>query len=401
MEISKCYEVLGLELGASMEDVDAVYSARLMQAIRQEAKEEKALLKAAYERIQEHIYQSVETAQTRDPITELLHRLNLEHFQVRIQQEILQIYIKTNGKAEVADRLYQHLTQLELPEEISKIVIYGMRSSKAVLWKKQFDLNVIEKNDLDLYSFKNRYVLFLAFPIAMSFAVLLHTIGFHRVFIFLQIWIHEFGHATIAWFSGRRALPLPFGWTTVIPERSLFVYFGGLILLGLLFRAGWREKKRSTMIVAIVCAVIQFGMTWLLPEDTFDMWLSFGGVGGEFYLSALLIAGFYFRLPDYFRWDFWRYPAMFLGANTFWTIFSFWRSVKQGTESIPWGSLIAGDSVGDMNQLSEIHNWSNAQIINTYTGLGNLCWFVLLGLYIFFVIKHRRWILERIVSKPL
>jgi hypothetical protein len=401
MEISKCYEVLGLEVGASMSDVDAVYSARLMQAIRQEAKEEKALLKAAYERIKEHTYQSVENTQANDPITELLQRLNLEYFQVRIQQEILQIYIKTNGQVEVADWLYQQLSRSELPEGVSKIVIYGMRSSKAVLWKKQFDLNVIEKNDVDLYSFKNRYVLFLAFPIAMSLAILLHAIGFHRLFIFLQIWIHEFGHATIAWFSGRRALPLPFGWTTVIPERSLFVYFGGLILLGLLFRAGWQEKKRSTIIVAIVCAVIQFGMTWLLSEDTFDMWLSFGGVGGEFYLSTLLMAGFYFRLPDYFRWDFWRYPALFLGANTFWTIFSFWQSVKQGTESIPWGSLIGGDSVGDMNQLSEVHNWSNAQIINTYTGLGNLCWFVLLSLYIFFVIKHRRWILERIVSKPL
>ena len=30
--------------------------------------------------------------------------------------------------------------------------------------------------------------------------------GFH-------VWVHEFGHASVAWLSGRRALPLPFGWT--------------------------------------------------------------------------------------------------------------------------------------------------------------------------------------------
>ncbi|MCU0552480.1 MAG: hypothetical protein MUC48_24375 [Leptolyngbya sp. Prado105] len=401
MDISECYEILGLELGASMEEVEGAYSARLMQAIRQDAADEKAALKTAYHQIKEQAYQTVEIPN--DPITECLQRSNLEQFHVRVQEQTLQIYIKTNLQIEFADQIYQQVSKLELPKEVNTIVIYGMRSQKSVLWKKQFDLNVIEKDDLDLYSFKNRYVLFLAFPIAMSFAVLFHSIGFNRLLIFLQIWVHEFGHATVAWFSGRRALPLPFGWTTVIPERSWFVYFGGLFILGLLFRAGYREQKRSTMIIAGVCAVIQFGMTWLLPERLFDMWLSFGGIGGEFYLSALLVAGFYFRLPDYFRWDFWRYPAMLLGANTFWTIFSFWRSVKQGTASIPWGSLLAGDgdAGGDMNQLSEVHHWSDAQIINTYTGLGNLCLIGLISLYVFFVIKHRRWILERIVSKPM
>src|SRR5262245_22646460 len=29
------------------------------------------------------------------------------------------------------------------------------------------------------------------------------------------VWIHEFGHATAAWMTGRRALPLPFGWTPI------------------------------------------------------------------------------------------------------------------------------------------------------------------------------------------
>ena len=41
-----------------------------------------------------------------------------------------------------------------------------------------------------------------------------------------QTWVHEFGHATVAWMTGRRALPLPIGWTSVSEERTHFVYFG-------------------------------------------------------------------------------------------------------------------------------------------------------------------------------
>jgi hypothetical protein len=401
LSIEQCYELLGLNSSASIAEVDAAYSKKLMETIRQGAKEKKALLKTAYERIKEQSYQAVEPEA--DPITEFLKQLNLEQFQVRIHEKTLQLYIKTNQNVGYADELYQQLSRLELPEEVNTIVIYGMRSSKSILWKKQFDLNAITEDDCDLYSFKNRYVLLLAFPIAMCSAILLNSIGFSRLFIPLQIWVHEFGHATIAWFAGRRALPLPFGWTSISLERSLFVYFGGLFLLGLLFRAGIREKKRSSMILAIVCAMIQFGMTWLLPESTFDMWLSFGGVGGEFYLSALMIAGFYFQLPNYWRWDFWRYLFILVGSNTFWAALSRWNSIKQGTESIPWGTLLfgEGDAGGDMNQLSEVYSWSDQKIINTYNTLGNVCLIILLSLYIYFLIKHRKWILERIVSKPL
>jgi hypothetical protein len=151
----------------------------------------------------------------------------------------------------------------------------------------------------------------------------------------------------------------------------------------------------------IVCAIVQFVMTWIQSSDHFEMWLSFGGIGGEFYLSALMIAGFYFQLPNYLRWDFWRYPFIVVGANTFWTAFSRWQQIQAGRESIPWGSLLFGESVGDMNSLSEVYNWSNRTIITTYNTLGNVCFIGLISLYIFFVIKHRRWILDRISSKPL
>ena len=405
MPLEHCYALLGLNPGVSLKEIDAAYAKKGLDKVRQGAKPEKALLKVAYERLKEHAYQAIEAEIDRltEQVTDCLKQQETEPFHVKIQAATLQIFVKTNLKQDYADRLYESLDQLALPE-INTIVIYAMRSSKLVIWKKQFERNAIRQDDRDPYSFKNRYILLLAFPIAMSFAMLLQSVGLFKLLLFpLQIWVHEFGHAVVAWFSGRRAIPLPFGWTNVNPERSLFVYFGVLILFGLLGWAGWKEGKRSTMIFAMVCAIVQFGMTWIQSAETFEMWLSFGGIGGEFCLSAVLIAGFYFQLPDDWRWDFWRYPCLLVGTNTFWAAFSYWRQIKRGTESIPWGSLLLGegDAGGDMNQLSQVYGWSDRTIIHTYNTLGTICLIALLSLYAFFVIKHRRWILDRIISKPL
>ncbi|MBW4439754.1 MAG: hypothetical protein KME10_00685 [Plectolyngbya sp. WJT66-NPBG17] len=405
MTLEQCYALLKIDPGVSIAELDSAYSKKVMEKIQQGAKQEKILLKAAYDRIKKEIYQTAEPESNSrvDQITTQLQRLDSEPFHVKLQAETLQIFFKTDLKQNYADFIYHHLSGLELPE-IKTIVIYGMRSPKLVNWKKEIELNAIRQEDTDPYSFKNRYVLLLAFPIAICSAILFQSLGFTKLLLFpLQIWVHEFGHATVAWFSGRRAIPLPFGWTNVVLERSLFVYFGILILFGLLFYAGWKEKKRSTMLFAICCAILQFGMTWIQSAEQFEMWLSFGGIGGEFYLSAFMMSGFYFQLPNYWRWDFWRYPFIIVGANTFWAALSRWQQIKKGAESIPWGSLLQGegDAGGDMNQLSEVYNWTGQKIITTYSTLGNICLIMLISLYIFFLIKHRRWILDRITNKPL
>jgi putative flippase GtrA len=127
----------------------------------------------------------------------------------------------------------------------------------------------------------------------------------------LHIWIHEFGHATVAWWSGYRALPLPIGWTSVSSQRDPFVYFGILFLLSstLLVSpqgADWMAAGAGHLFLL----VLQFYMTWLMPDRTREMLFVFGGVGGEFYLSTFLMASFYFPLPDRWRWDFWRFVVL-------------------------------------------------------------------------------------------
>ena len=93
---------------------------------------------------------------------------------------------------------------------------------------------------------------------------------------FVGMWVHEFGHGIIAWFSGYRAM-VTFAGTVTMLERSHFVYFGILFLLGLMFYSGWKEQKKDAMIIAIILAIIQFILTWVVTRNTYRMLLSVWG----------------------------------------------------------------------------------------------------------------------------
>lgn len=279
---------------------------------------------------------------------------------------------------------------------IETINIYGMRDHRTILWKQSvpmrqvFDRKTAQQNR-DPFSFHNQSINQWALPIAFLLSIVLHWIGIDALLLGMRIWIHEFGHAVVAWFSGRQATPLPFGWTNVNPDRSWIVYLCFFTLWNLLFYTGWKEQKRFAMGIATIAVLCQFCMTWFLSQDQFEMWLAFGGVGGEFYLSTLLVLGFYVPLPDRWRWDFWRYPALFMGASTFVNIFSFWHQVKRGLADIPWGSMLngSGDAGGDMNQLRDF-GWSDLHIIHSYIAIGQVCFWLMVVVYGLRVVKWRR-----------
>ena len=244
----------------------------------------------------------------------------------------------------------------------------------------------------DPFSFDSWLVNLLALPVVLAIAWLINLTPLIFLLRGFHIWVHEFGHATVAWLTGHRALPLPIGWTSVEPERSNFVYFGVLFLLGVLLVAGWKERKIWPILLALVLAPVQYYMTWRMPEYRADLWLAFGGVAGEFCLSALLMALFYVQFPEKFKWEVCRYFFLFLGASTFLNIFFFWRRVQAGTESIPWGSMVQGeeDGGGDMNILRDDYGWNNHFITGTYTGLGAACIAFLAIVYVAFALRLDR-----------
>jgi hypothetical protein len=411
--LEQCYQLLDLNVGANIEEVDAAYLKLSYQKLAEGNRKEAAAIKAAHKTLKAHLaVQSVAEAEVQeqlqaaaaDPSNLLSQRLQQQGWQAQVSIRGQQLHIGLKGCPNAKSRtavaqIYTLLERSNLSElglnAIATVWIYGLNSASKPVWKKSFSMPQpgLTADDTDLFSFNNRFSNALVFPALLLLGMMLDAMPMTKFLLRgISIWIHEFGHATIAWLSGRRAIPLPFGWTNYSLDRSIFVYFGVLTLLGLLFWAGWRQQRRWPMVLAGSLAIMQFYMTWMMSENTFGMLEAFGGVGGEFYLSTLLIASFYFPMPEYWRWDFWRYPAILAAAFTFWGISSLWRDIKRGVQDIPWGSLWGGqgDAGGDMNQLKEQFGWRDGQIVNTYNFLGGFCLTIILAVYFYFLMKQNR-----------
>ena len=218
----------------------------------------------------------------------------------------------------------------------------------------------------------------IAFPIVIAVAVGINQTFFVNLLTGFHVWIHEFGHATVAWLSGYRALPLPIGWANIEETKSHFVYLGILFLLGVLFYAGWKERKPWAIIIAILIAPLQFYMTWHWPHHEYELWTYWAGIGGEYILSTLMIITYFLDFPEKFKWQYCKYVFLFLGASTFANTFEFWQNVNSAAD-IPWGTMLHGhdDEGGDMNYLRWA-GWSAQDIISSYQKTGKVCLIVIL-----------------------
>jgi hypothetical protein len=154
------------------------------------------------------------------------------------------------------------------------------------------------------------------------------------------------------------------------------------------------------MILAVVLALAQAFMTWRLPPATAEMWIAFGGVGGELYLSAAMMGLFYFEFPEKFKWGDCRYGFLFIGAASFFETYAFWKKVKRGEEGIPYGSMINGeeDAGGDMNGLHDEFGWTQHDLIYTYNHLADACLVALVVVYLVFALRLGRLLARRLKS---
>ncbi|MFK8181906.1 MAG: hypothetical protein AB8B99_00935 [Phormidesmis sp.] len=443
-KIAECYRLLNLPAGADLKAIENAYFQIRGQMICAGQRQSLAPMKAAYQTLKQHLIAVPNGSVNTDSVTADRHALpnknqrsidatqyaernkiqpqttnkhpasptpNLTDAftalglvaKLSLRQQTLHIGItlqpnhSSHAKDQITRQIYDLLSDISLAEyglcNVDIVRIYGLTDRNTTAWKKTFPMPNLQASadDLDLSSFNNRVSNALIFPGILLFAALLNSIeGIRHLLFGIVIWIHEFGHATVAWLCGYRAIPLPFGWTSTSLEKSLFVYFGVLTLLGLLFWTGKKEQQKWPMVLAALLAVAQFCGTWIISSDTYSLLMSFGGVGGEFYLSTLLIVSFYFPLPAQWRWDFYRYPAVLGAGFVFLGSAWRWQQIESGLQAIPWGSLLggSGDMGGDMNRLVQ-HGWSDQQIIDTYNSLGGLCVIVIASVYVYFFLKQR------------
>jgi hypothetical protein len=252
----------------------------------------------------------------------------------------------------------------------------------------------------DPTSFGSPLVNALAPPLVAGLAILFRMSPLGFLLEGFHVWVHELGHASVAWLSGRPALPLPIGWTNIEHEKSYVLYLGLLVLLGAMAVAGWRERRAWPIAMAAALAAAQTYMTWCLSEDRSRLWMIFGGVGGEFYLAAAMIGLFYLEFPDGLRWGSCRYVFLFIGAASFYESYSFWKRVKHGLEGIPYGSMINGedDGGGDMNILAYNYHWTQHRIIFTYSHLADACLVALIVVYAVYNLRLNR-LLDPLLSR--
>jgi hypothetical protein len=218
----------------------------------------------------------------------------------------------------------------------------------------------------------------LALPICFALVWGMSGVPLLRVmlFAFCQIPFHELGHGIAAWLCGRWAFPvgaiIPFvAYTFGGQERSwLFfcVFQSGLFWLSIkLGRMGLGNLRWVPWGVGLLA----IGMTWMMPVEKGNMLVSYGGIGGEFVLSTLLICLFYYRLPDRLRWDFFRFPALMLGVACFASSLMQWRAIQAGRAPLPRGTMMVGntDSNGDIDRLLSEFGWTEVELIRHFNQL--------------------------------
>ena len=135
----------------------------------------------------------------------------------------------------------------------------------------------------------------------------------------VTIWIHECGHATVClamWIPGASAA----FWLDETQDCTSLLFCvlwcANAVVVVVL------DRKKRTKALAdgasdSALAILQFYLTWLISENTYDLLLSFGGVGGEFYLSSLLIISFYFPMPEKMALGLLPLPAVLLAGRLY------------------------------------------------------------------------------------
>ncbi|MGH9522577.1 MAG: hypothetical protein ACRD3E_08600 [Terriglobales bacterium] len=206
-----------------------------------------------------------------------------------------------------------------------------------------------------------------ALPGALLFGWLVNQ-GLPTLAAFLEMWLHESGHAITGWLCGYNSLPT--AWFTITGSRGrwISVIMGlGLIAYGYAaFRWGrWFWVVVSTLVLALMIAGN------LQSDAHSSMLISFWGEGGAYILATILMMTFYARPDSPMARNQIRWALLIIGAIAFWNVYSRWAGGFQNIANILEDTDERGPS--DQRTLMLVYGWSIFDIIHRYWDVGRLC----------------------------
>jgi hypothetical protein len=240
----------------------------------------------------------------------------------------------------------------------------------------------------------------VAVPAALLLGVLAQATGFD-IFVYATtgMWMHELGHAIVAWLSGFFAIALPFVTLQASDDRSFLVTVVVLGAIGALAFYGYRKLRWGLVGFSGVLLVTQAVLTLCVNPAQATKWVIFSGLGGELVLPTALVLAFYQRLPA--RWDFWRYPVLAASGVTLVRGLFLWIGVRRGTRVMPHGSMLGADASGDVERLGHVYHWSEHDLAGTYIAIACLCVAVVACAYTFYFLRALKHASLRKVHSPV
>ncbi|MDP3505671.1 MAG: hypothetical protein Q8S33_35340 [Myxococcales bacterium] len=203
-----------------------------------------------------------------------------------------------------------------------------------------------------------QYRLF-AFPALYVVMWLLSDTGFGRFVLrtFFGMWLHELGHATAAWLTGRWALPVP--WFTFSFGQNIVVsvaMFGGAAAL---IRFGRKRGSVTTMALGIVLALATM-LGHLAPTSFQEPFFTFGGEAGAMIFGALSSCGFLVRSPLRLFQGGLRWGWLVIGTASWADATRVWWDSKTDFAVIPFG--VEDGMPSDASRLVDEFGW-DAQVM--------------------------------------
>ena len=239
----------------------------------------------------------------------------------------------------------------------------------------------------------------LAVPGALVVSWLLVQTGMGRFFFrtFAGMWLHELGHATVAWLCGFPAFPGP--WLTTIGEERSPVFalalMGGL---GFAVWRGWTARDRLVTVAASAALVLQVIGTMVLSHRAADMMITFGGDAGSLVFGAAFMAAFSAPPGHKLHRDWLRWGLLVLGAAAFMDTFEEWSHARADVTTVGYGDEIEGVGDTDVTKLVDQFRWSIPDLVRRHMAVGWMCLLALVPLQVLHVRRAQR-TLDEIGSK--